>query len=541
MSSIYTQKNKLLKIALCFLLLFFSFAHKAFATNTPRYWVGGTGSWSTTDTTHWSDSSGGAGGQSVPDSDDDVYFNANSNEATDAAYTVTAGGGGVVNAANLSFARAGDPTTGGVVTITGSTNYISVYGNMTLHSGQVFSYSSGLYFAPAVSVTALITSNGVRISATIAIIGEGTVRLADTFNTARNFTLTTGTFDASTNSATVLLSSNTDAIITGAFTGSSAFYNLTRTPLTAAKTNTLTLAGNIEVTNTFTVSNGATVTNRVLVYSSVRGTARTITAAAIATSNSDWQDITGAGAASWDLSAISGGSGNCGNNSMKALGDAAFTTAQTQYWTADASASDNWSDATNWDASDHSTAQRVPLCQDDVIFDAGSFAGDGKTVVGDMPRFGKTLDFRDTDQTFTWTTNSSNASSIFGGLYLDDNITMNNSSAFYWVFEGRGAYELLSIGKTFNRDIYIDAPGGSITLLDALNHGSSLFLIKGTFDANDQNVTITRFYSFYTTTRTLYMGSGLWTMTGNVNIIWEVGYTNLTNYAESSTVKFTYH
>jgi len=43
-----------------------------------RYWVGGSGTWDTTTTTHWSDSSGGSGGFSVPTSSDDVIFDANS-------------------------------------------------------------------------------------------------------------------------------------------------------------------------------------------------------------------------------------------------------------------------------------------------------------------------------------------------------------------------------------------------------------------------------------------------------------------------------
>ena len=41
-----------------------------------RYWVGNGGNWD--DTSHWSTSSGGSGGASVPTQDDDVYFDANS-------------------------------------------------------------------------------------------------------------------------------------------------------------------------------------------------------------------------------------------------------------------------------------------------------------------------------------------------------------------------------------------------------------------------------------------------------------------------------
>lgn len=53
-----------------------------------RYWVGGTGTWDSSTTTHWSDSSGGTGGKSVPASGDTVYIDSNSGTG---GWTVTAG------------------------------------------------------------------------------------------------------------------------------------------------------------------------------------------------------------------------------------------------------------------------------------------------------------------------------------------------------------------------------------------------------------------------------------------------------------------
>lgn len=47
-----------------------------------RFWVGGTGTWDASDTTHWASSSGGAGGQSVPGSGDTVTFNGSSGGGT---------------------------------------------------------------------------------------------------------------------------------------------------------------------------------------------------------------------------------------------------------------------------------------------------------------------------------------------------------------------------------------------------------------------------------------------------------------------------
>lgn len=47
-----------------------------------RYWVGGSGTWDTTNTANWSATSGGAGGASAPTSADAVYFNASSGAGT---------------------------------------------------------------------------------------------------------------------------------------------------------------------------------------------------------------------------------------------------------------------------------------------------------------------------------------------------------------------------------------------------------------------------------------------------------------------------
>jgi hypothetical protein len=64
-----------------------------FATqaNAQRFWVGGTGTWDSTTTTHWSTSSGGAGGASVPGSGDSVNFDGNSGGGTVTASATISG------------------------------------------------------------------------------------------------------------------------------------------------------------------------------------------------------------------------------------------------------------------------------------------------------------------------------------------------------------------------------------------------------------------------------------------------------------------
>ena len=57
-----------------------------------RYWVGGTAAWDGTAGTKWALTSGGAGGQAVPTSADDVFF-----DAASGAVTVTVGATGNCN------------------------------------------------------------------------------------------------------------------------------------------------------------------------------------------------------------------------------------------------------------------------------------------------------------------------------------------------------------------------------------------------------------------------------------------------------------
>src|SRR5664279_4415437 len=66
-----------------------------------RFWVGGTGNWDASTTTHWAATSNGAGGQSVPGSADDVTFDASSGTAFTCTVTAAA------NANTLTFGSTG--------------------------------------------------------------------------------------------------------------------------------------------------------------------------------------------------------------------------------------------------------------------------------------------------------------------------------------------------------------------------------------------------------------------------------------------------
>ena len=92
-----------------------------------RYWVGGTASWDGTAGTKWALTSGGAGGQAVPTSADDVFFSALSTGTC----TIDTGNTGAKSINCTGF-------TG---TITG-TAAISVAGSITLVAGQTYRNSN---------------------------------------------------------------------------------------------------------------------------------------------------------------------------------------------------------------------------------------------------------------------------------------------------------------------------------------------------------------------------------------------------------------
>jgi len=171
------------------------------------FWVGGSGTWDSTTTTHWATSSGGSGGAGVPTSGDSVTFDSASNSPS-TAYTVTMGTGAVC----LNMSMTG-PTTG-QVTWAGTTD-MSVYGNFTLsgtgtNTGVSATYTGTLTFAG--SATQTVTTNGVTINGSIVASGSGSFTISGAFTCSGSYTssgtkatdfgITTATFSSVTFGAT---------------------------------------------------------------------------------------------------------------------------------------------------------------------------------------------------------------------------------------------------------------------------------------------------------------------------------------------------
>jgi len=112
-----------------------------------RYWVGGTGNWN--DTSHWSASSGGSGGASVPTSNDDVFIDSNSGLS-----------GGTITV-RYGYCNNLTCTSGHTYTIQGDDyGEITLNGSLELESGITW----GSHLMLILSGSGTIKTNGVRLA-----------------------------------------------------------------------------------------------------------------------------------------------------------------------------------------------------------------------------------------------------------------------------------------------------------------------------------------------------------------------------------------
>jgi hypothetical protein len=172
---------------------------------TTRYWVGGTGNWDGSDTTHWSSNSGGSGGASVPTSTNDVVFDANSNTGT-GSFTVS-----VTATANCLGYKASNLD--GAMTISQSA-HLNIYGNIETPSSNYTHNGNSLYFVylKKTSSTATILFRGSVTGANLKIEGGASYSLIGDL-TAGNVDVNKGTLDFANYNANIntLTSSSLDA------------------------------------------------------------------------------------------------------------------------------------------------------------------------------------------------------------------------------------------------------------------------------------------------------------------------------------------
>lgn len=228
-----------------------------------RFWVLGTGTWDASDTTHWSATSGGSGGASVPGSGDTVTFDANSGGGT-----VTLNFGGTITIQSLTmgaFTGTWDNSVNNnnvTITNSGTAFNISGSGTRTLKFGTATYTLSGTNATMTSATVTNLTFTG-NTGCTIAFTGTG----------ARTFT------SGSISHGNITVGAASSG---GSFTinGSST---MTLNGLSISPTNYIVIASGITVTISTAFTWTGTSSNQIAVVAGTPGSSASIAAAASST------------------------------------------------------------------------------------------------------------------------------------------------------------------------------------------------------------------------------------------------------------------
>jgi hypothetical protein len=157
-----------------------------------RYWVGGTANWDATAGAKWALTSGGAGGQAVPTSNDDVYFDGASGAGTVTVLTTRP-------CQNLNF-------TGFTGTLAGSA-IIEPYGSLTLDTAVTWTFTGDIYLS-ATTTGQTFDPKGITLNSALVLGARGTGgewKLLSNLVLSKNILLINGTFDADIYNVTLTL------------------------------------------------------------------------------------------------------------------------------------------------------------------------------------------------------------------------------------------------------------------------------------------------------------------------------------------------
>lgn len=549
-----------------------------------RFWVGGTGNWDQVTTTHWSATSGGAGGASVPTAADDVVFDASSGAGTvtctanapcrsiqsagstitvfvhNASVTITIGDA-TSAVGNIALDLSGFTTytsSGGTTSIftfasTNATQQTIKWGGKSIgnlnFSGAGSSYIFNdnlirLNTSCALSHTAgTLDFNGKTVTTTISTTGATTRAL-----TLTAATISSNTWVASGSNLTITMASGSISLSApGAHAstfGPFTYYDVDITlasniqatlTMNGSTFHNLTLGGNASkqsgyfIVGSFTVSNnyvaaGNSATNRIFVFSSVVGTQITATCANVTTSNCDYSDVIGAGAGTWSGASLGDG-GNCSGIT--------FTPPVDRF---KVGGTGSWSSTTMWAATTGGVSgSSVPLIQDRAFIDANSGAG---TFTLDMPRMGYT-DWTNA-ATATYAEAATTPMQFFGtlilaavaGTYTTNAKTFRNRVAAGFTSAGRslGSLTFTGVGAVLTQNDNLACTlwnffGGTYTNVSfdvtVSGSGSSSFIIVGVAGSHTVN-----------------MGSGTWKSTNATggSTVWNQSNSSVTINPQTSTL-----
>ena len=483
-----------------------------------RYWVGGSGNW--TDMAHWSASSGGASGASVPTSADNAIFDANSNPT---AYTVTING--VTNdCRDLNFSAA--PSVSGTITWSGS-QPMRVYGSLTYLAGMIATFNGSLRFE-ATSAGHTINPNGVIHNGPVRPdfigVGEWTFTGDWQINGSASVGRTTAANTINWNGFALIFSGNSTPGISGSDLLLDELQLIGPTRLSFLSDQTIGVLSSVGTSNA-----------RVTVKSNLRGVLRTLTVAAGSFEYTDFEDIAIVGAAA-PISGVELGDGQ-GNSGIT------FDAPKTRYWVATSGGS--WSNLNSWSAtSGGASGATVPLIHDTVVFDANSITSTGRTISVNASKIGKDLDMSGILHSPTFATALFIPHDIYGSITLGPGLGAAQIG-FRIAGQGGVSIDLAGVGLSGHPGITIDCNPGTVTLgsdFSSTGSAAGIDILSGTFDTNDFNMSIRRLTMNGTFTRALNLRSSFVTLLdiaiGNTDV-WSIAGSNYTFTPGTSTIKIT--
>lgn len=514
-----------------------------------RYWVGGTGNWS--DTAHWSRTSGGAGGASVPDAHTDAIFDANSFSVDWQTVTLDVH----VNCNDLDLSAV--PATR-YFNFTGGLNPTNVYVYGSLAFAKYMWGGGYTKFYLSSSGTETISSNALYRTDGFYLYLDcaGTYIQQDSGNLP-DLTINNGRYNANGKTVVILYSVrvNPDTVLTGTrifdATNStitstiSIFENTGFTMITDGSTwnvsgsmfvqgaavgvlsmndvnfssvvgvndgyaqgisgdyldrstwsfNNLVITGHavrdaiVSITKDITVRGNLTVQGNSILN-------RLMLNRSWWSGDIDTTTITVVGTVTLSNTnfrqvTIAGSGAPYSGTSLGDMGDnggITFTVSAARYWVGDGG---NWSDTAHWSASSGgASGASVPLPQDPVVFDANSFTADSQVVVFDMATMGKGLDTSAVSK-YVVISLIGYAPYIFGNFYTGIKVDWRQDGVSRPIsLMGDGtSITITSNGKTITAGIAIDNAFGVVQLADDANFNGSFSVYRAEFDMNGHNLT----------------------------------------------------
>jgi hypothetical protein len=507
--------------------------------------------------------------------------------------------GGTITVSGNGTAGEGFPYIGSIdmsgrtlgMTLAFSTNFVTVYGTWKNSNSVTITGTGGITFAGSGSITSAGRSFPMAI--TVDAYG-GIVSLVDAGSFTTSFTVANGTFQlnnqtlttpifssSGTTPKTISLGSGTLSISTqlGGFSGGTTFdagtsqinltgtpssiqgggisfynvtfsgssgslggagalpntfQNLTFSPPASAGIRAFTINSDQIITGTLNLSS-ATITQRSFIQSSSVGVPVTLTVGTLSATNADFRDITIAGTAAGSSPSQAG---NCGGNT-----GITFPAPKTVYW--NLAGSQNWS-ANGWALTSGGTpaVNNFPLAQDTFI--ANNTNPNGTITINANWNIG-TIDWSTRTSLFLNLAVGSNSPNIYGDCYRGTGVNglftgIGDSGSVIFSGSQTQTYSNNS-GIIIYTDFIVNKPVGSILQLgEKMNHfGSNSFfsVIKGVFDAVTYDCTTASFNFSGTETKTVKMGTGLWTIFGSLNGFDLSATTNSTLNQGTANIIFT--